>query len=470
MITHAEDRQLRETLYKAHVSRASSGDLDNAPLIEEILQLRREQASRLGYASWAELSLASKMADDVPAVESLLEELRASAMPVAQQELKELRACASSHGASEANDLAPWDVSHWAEQLRRERFDLDQEALRPWFPLPQVLEGLFGLCERLFSIRIQAADGEAPIWHEDVRFFRVMDCSGEALAAFYLDPFSRPASKRGGAWMDECLNRQRNADGDLTLPVAYLICNQTPPAGDTPSLMSFEEVETLFHEFGHGLQHMLTTVEHPEAAGINNVEWDAVELPSQFMENWCLDRSTLMGMARHWQTGEPLPEADYQKLCSSRTFMQGNGTLRQVHFALTDLRLHSQWTPELGITLMHFAAALLKQQACCSPSRTTVFSALSATSLPVGMPLAITPTSGRKCSAPMHLPPLKRWVWRKTMMSLPQVHASATPSSVWAAACGQPRCTAASAAGMQPAPHSSDTPGWQHRHPDRLEA
>ena len=367
VITHAKDRKLRETLYKAHVSRASSGDLDNAPLIEEILQLRREQATRLGYASWADLSLASKMADDVPAVESLLEELRASAMPVAQQELKELRESASSHGAAEADELAPWDVSHWAEQLRRERFDLDQEALRPWFPLPQVLEGLFGLCERLFSIRIQAADGEAPIWQEDVRFFRVMDCSGEDLAAFYLDPFSRPASKRGGAWMDECLSRQRNADGGLTLPVAYLICNQTPPAGDTPSLMSFEEVETLFHEFGHGLQHMLTTVEHPEAAGINNVEWDAVELPSQFMENWCLDRSTLMGMARHWQTGEPLPEADYQKLCSSRTFMQGNGTLRQVHFALTDLRLHSQWTPELGITPDAFRRGIAETTSVLQP-------------------------------------------------------------------------------------------------------
>ena len=237
VITHAEDRSLRETLYKAQVSRASKGDLDNGPLIEEILQLRREQAARLGYANWAELSLASKMAEDVSAVELLLEELRASAMPVAQQELQELREYASDHGASEAGAIAPWDVSHWAEQLRRERFDLDQEALRPWFPLPQVLEGLFRLCERLFSIRIEAADGEAPIWQEDVRFFRVMDCSGDELAAFYLDPFSRPASKRGGAWMDECLSRKRNANGELTLPVAYLICNQTPPAGDTPSLM-----------------------------------------------------------------------------------------------------------------------------------------------------------------------------------------------------------------------------------------
>ena len=349
-LTHATNRQLRETVYKAHVSRASSGDLDNRGLIEEILTLRREQAERLGYTHWADLSLASKMADDVPAVESLLEELRAAAYPAAQQELADLRACAQRHGAHEAGDLAPWDLPFWSEKLRKERFDLDQEALRPWFPLPQVLDGLFGLCKRLFKVDIRPADGEAPIWHEDVRFFRVYAASGEAIAAFYLDPFSRPATKRGGAWMDECLGRRRLSDGSLVLPVAYLVCNQTPPVGDTPSLMSFEEVETLFHEFGHGLQHMLTTVDEPEAAGISNVEWDAVELPSQFMENWCLDHATLMGMARHWQTQEPLPEAEFKKLQTSRTFNAGLATLRQIHFALTDLRLHSIWTPELEIT------------------------------------------------------------------------------------------------------------------------
>jgi oligopeptidase A len=348
VLTHAENRNLRETVYRAQVSRASSGELDNTPLIEEILDLRTHQAARLGYKNWAERSLASKMADNVEAVERLLEELRVAALPVAEQEMDELRDCARRHGATEADDFSPWDVSYWAEKLRQERFNLNQEALRPWFPLPQVLDGLFHLCERLFSIKIEAADGEAPIWHPDVRFFRVNDQEGHPLAAFYLDPFSRPASKRGGAWMDECLNRSRNPEGELTHPVAYLICNQTPPSGEIPSLMSFEEVETLFHEFGHGLQHMLTTVEHPQAAGINNVEWDAVELPSQFMENWCLDRQTLMGMARHWETGEPLPEEDYNKLRNSRTFMQGCGTLRQVHFALTDLRLHSSWTTELG--------------------------------------------------------------------------------------------------------------------------
>ena len=349
-LTHATNRQLRETIYKAHVSRASAGDLDNRGLIEEILTLRREQAVRLGYTHWADLSLASKMADDVPAVEALLEELRAAAYPAAQQELADLRACAQRHGAHEAGDLAPWDLPFWSEKLRKERFDLDQEALRPWFPLPQVLDGLFGLCQRLFKVDIRPADGEAPIWHEDVRFFRVYAASGEAIAAFYLDPFSRPATKRGGAWMDECLGRRRLSDGSLVLPVAYLICNQTPPVGDTPSLMSFEEVETLFHEFGHGLQHMLTTVDEPEAAGISNVEWDAVELPSQFMENWCLDHATLMGMARHWKTKEPLPEAEFKKLQTSRTFNAGLATLRQIHFALTDLRLHSVWSPELEIT------------------------------------------------------------------------------------------------------------------------
>ncbi len=350
-LKYSRRRDLREIAYKAHVSRASGETDGNWPVIERILTLRREQAQRLGHGCWAEVSLASKMAGSVAEVEALLEDLRAAAHPVAVQELEELRACAAREGAAEAEDLKPWDVSFWAEVRRQEAFDLDSEALRPWFPLPRVLDGLFGLCDRLFGIHIRPADGEAPVWHPDVRFFRVDDAgSGEPLAAFYLDPYSRPGSKRGGAWMDECLVRSVDAAGDPVLSVAYLVCNQSPPVGDTPSLMTFEEVETLFHEFGHGLQHMLTTVERPQAAGINNVEWDAVELPSQFMENWCYDHATLMGMARHWQSGEPLPEAEFAKLKAARTFMGGAATLRQVHFALTDLRLHSQWTPECGRT------------------------------------------------------------------------------------------------------------------------
>ena len=356
-LRYSRRRDLREQVYRAHVSRASGqagSELNNWPLIERILTLRGEQAKRLGYANWAEVSLAAKMADSEAAVEALLEELRAAAYPVAQQELEALAACASRHGAAEAADLQPWDVSFWAEKLRQESFELDSEALRPYFPLPRVLEGLFALCSRLFGITIEAADGEAPVWHSDVRYFRILEGAqagsgaGTPLAAFYLDPYSRPGSKRGGAWMDECLVRSRRPDGTAVLPVAYLICNQSPPVVDTPSLMTFEEVETLFHEFGHGLQHMLTTVERPQAAGINGVEWDAVELPSQFMENWCYDRATLMGMARHWQNGEALPEAEYRKLLAARTFMGGSATLRQVHFALVDLKLHSQWLPGSG--------------------------------------------------------------------------------------------------------------------------
>ncbi len=349
-ITYCTNRSLRELVYRAHVKRASHGDINNEPLIEEILVLRNKQAKRLGYSNWAELSLANKMANNVEEVETLLDELRVAAIPSAQNELKEMQDCASRHGAPEAFDLKPWDISYWAECLRKEHFELNQEKLRPWFPLDQVLDGLFLLCERLFNIAIEAADGKAPIWNDDVRFFKVKEINGSEIAAFYLDPFSRPSSKRGGAWMDECISRSKTTNGKTVLPVAYLICNQTPPTKDTPSLMSFEEVETLFHEFGHGLQHMLTNVDYPEAAGINNVEWDAVELPSQFMENWCLHRKTFMSIAKHWKTGEHLPEKEYEKLLQNRTFNSGFSTLRQIHFALTDIKLHSQWNEGLGIT------------------------------------------------------------------------------------------------------------------------
>ena len=355
-LKYSQRRDLREKVYRAQVSRASGGEFNNLPLIEQILTLRLRQAQLLGYANWAEVSLAAKMANSVEEVEQLLEELRAAAYPVAQAELEQLRACAQRHGCPEAEDFKPWDFSYWSEVLRQESFDLDSEALRPYFSLEQVLQGLFELCQRLFDIRIVDGDNldgndSAPRWHADVRYFRVLDGASKLpLAAFYLDPFSRPGSKRGGAWMDECLGRGISRSGEPVLPVAYLICNQSPPLGDTPSLMTFDEVETLFHEFGHGLQHMLTTVDRPQAAGINQVEWDAVELPSQFMENWCYDKSTLMAMARHWQSGAPLPEEEYQKLLAARTFMGGAATLRQVHLALTDLRLYSSWSPTSGQT------------------------------------------------------------------------------------------------------------------------
>ncbi len=349
-MTYGKNRNLREILYKAHISRASSGKQNNNDLIEEILELRIKQAKRIGYRNWAELSISNKMATDIKAIEELLDELRIAAMPAAKKELERLQSCANRNEGKSKSIIAQWDINYWSEILRKEQFDLDQEALRPWFPLPQVLEGLFKLCKKLFNINIEKADGEAPVWHEDVQFFKVLDNDETTIAYFFLDPFSRPNNKRGGAWMDECLGRSKKKGGETILPIAYLVCNQTPPTKDKPSLMSFEEVETLFHEFGHGLQHMLTSVDYPQAAGINNVEWDAVELPSQFMENWCLERETLMGMAKHWETGEPLPEKEYEKLKSSRTFNAGLATLRQIHFALTDLRLHSKWHGGLGVT------------------------------------------------------------------------------------------------------------------------
>ncbi|NES73333.1 MAG: M3 family metallopeptidase, partial [Okeania sp. SIO2D1] len=260
-----------------------------------------------------------------------------------------------SKNAPEANDLKHWDTSFWAERLREEKFAFTAEELRPYFPLPQVLDGLFALVKRIFGINITAADGEAPVWHQDVRYFQVSDETNTPIAYFYLDAYSRPAEKRGGAWMDECITRAKlveNGQTTLRLPVAYLQCNQTPPVDGKPSLMTFREVETLFHEFGHGLQHMLTKVDYAGAAGINNVEWDAVELPSQFMENWCYDRSTLFGMAKHYQTGETLPEHYYQKLLAARNYMSGSGMLRQLHFALVDIELHHRYQPRGEETVM----------------------------------------------------------------------------------------------------------------------
>lgn len=340
---HSQNRQLRETLYRAFVSRASEGQWDNAPLIERILALRLEEAQLLGYKTYAELSLTRKMAPQVEAVETLLEELRQASYPAAQQELAQLQIF------SQLEDFQHWDLPYWSERQRESLFDLNAEALRPYFPLPQVLEGLFSLAQRLFGITITTADGQASVWHDDVRFFAVKDENQDIIAHFYLDPYSRPAEKRGGAWMDDCINRgwvQRGKEKILRLPVAYLVCNQTPPVGDQPSLMTFEEVTTLFHEFGHGIHHMLTRVNYSGAAGIHNVEWDAVELPSQFMENWCYDRATLFGLARHYQTGAPLPEEEYQKLLAARNYLSGSGMLRQIHLSLLDLELHHRYQPE----------------------------------------------------------------------------------------------------------------------------
>ena len=335
-------RDLREKVYRAFITRASKGELDNNSLITKILTLRQEKSEILGYSNYAEVSLSRKMADDVEAVEKLLEELRVVSYKAAEKELEELKQFA------QADDLKPWDVSYWAEKQRESKFNFTQEELRPYFSLDNVLDGLFGLAKRIFGITITSADGEAPVWHEDVKYFQVSNEANEVIAHFYLDAYSRPAEKRGGAWMDDCLGRAKfEIDGKsiTRLPVAYLTCNQTPPVDGKPSLMTFDEVVTLFHEFGHGLQHMLTIIDYPGAAGINNVEWDAVELPSQFMENWCLEKHTLFGMAKHYQTGGTLPYHYYEKLLAAKNYMSGSAMLRQLHFALLDVELHARYQP-----------------------------------------------------------------------------------------------------------------------------
>ena len=347
-LQHAERRDLRERLYRANVTKASgAGDSpaedDNSPLVGRILAVRQEMAELLGYPHFAAVSLAEKMAPSVEAVEELHADLLGSAKAGAEADMDDLQPLAGRYGV---DDVRHWDVAFLAERLREERFEFTDEDLRPYFALPDVLDGLFGLCDRLFGITVEAADGEAPVWHPDVRFFRVRGEDGRTIAGFYLDPYSRPADKRGGAWMDDCLGRRRREDGALQLPVAHLVCNGTPPTGDTPSLMSFREVETLFHEFGHGLQHMLTTVDEPGAAGISGVEWDAVELPSQFMENWCYHRPTLLGFAKHHETGEPLPEDLFEKIVKARTFRAGSQMCRQIGFGSSDMQLHS--SPEIA--------------------------------------------------------------------------------------------------------------------------
>jgi len=335
---------IREKLYRAFVTRASAGDVDNGPVLAEILKLRERSSKLLGYDTYADQSIAAKMASDVGAVDKLTADLFAKARPAAEKELAELQEFAESKGYG--GKLKLWDVTYWSERLKEERYAYDEEALRPYFSLPKVLDGLFGVASRLFGITIVRDDAAAERWHPDVMYFRVLDAeTKEPVASFFLDPYARPGEKRGGAWMADCLGRSRALN---TRPVAYLTCNGSPPVGDTPSLMTFAEAETLFHEFGHGLQHMLTRVEEGDAAGINNIEWDAVELPSQFMENWLYHKATVDSFAVHYQTGKPLPADVFDKLKGSRVFMAGSMMLRQLQIGTTDMELHARFRPSAG--------------------------------------------------------------------------------------------------------------------------
>ncbi|MDX2019182.1 MAG: M3 family metallopeptidase [Deltaproteobacteria bacterium] len=364
---HAQKRELREQVYRAQISRASGGEHNNEPVIQSILQLRHEKAKLLGYADFAALSLSRKMAGNVDTVAKMLDGLRQASKPAAQKEHETLLAFARARSGDPSLTLALWDVAFWAERQRETLYAFTDEEVRPYFALPEVLKGLFGVAQRLFGVSIEAADKQTPVWHDDVRFFRVKDSNGEPIAAFFLDAYSRPAEKRGGAWMDVCLDRRRKPNGEVRLPIAYLTCNQTPPVDGKPSLMTWAEVETLFHEFGHGLQHMLTRVDFMDAAGINNVEWDAVELPSQFMENWCFHQPTVMGFAKHFETGEPLPVDLFQRIVEARNYRAGSQFLRQVYFASMDMALHHNFVPASAESVRDVVRAIAAENTVLRP-------------------------------------------------------------------------------------------------------
>jgi oligopeptidase A len=316
-----------------------------------------------GYENYANLSLSSKMAPNVEAVLKLIQMLRDNAFPAAKSEFEEMVNFAKAEGFHD--QIKNWDFHFWSERLREKAYQYEEEQLRAYFPLAGVLKGLFALAERLFDVTIVAADGKTDVWDKNVRFFEIYDKSNQKyIACFYLDPYSRPAEKNNGAWMAPCIGKSK-ALGKT--PVAYLTCNGSPPVGDMPSLMSFREVETLFHEFGHGLQHMLTRVEHGGAAGINNIEWDAVELPSQFMENWCYDRETLFGFAKHYQTGESLPEELFQSVKAAKNFHAGIALIRQLLFATLDMTLHSSYDPVGTKTPFQLQAELTADYAVIPP-------------------------------------------------------------------------------------------------------
>jgi oligopeptidase A len=343
VVTDAESRALRRAFYEAWSTRASdqgpsAGRWDNSQVMEDILSRRHEAALLLGFKNYAEYALATRMARSVEEVLAFLEELARTARAAAAREFAELAEFAGQK-------LEAWDVGFYAERLQRSRYAVSQEELRPYFCLPRVLAGLFGVAERLFDIRIRARDGVA-LWHPDVRFFEIADAAGHAIGSFYLDAYAR-ANKRSGAWMDECIGRKHLTAGS-TLPVAYLVCNFLPPSGAHPALLTHDDVLTLFHEFGHGLHHLLTRVDYPSLAGINGVAWDAVELPSQFFENYAWQPDVLQKISSHVNTGATLPAPLQERLIQTRSFHAGLQMVRQLEFALFDFRLHAGYDPGRG--------------------------------------------------------------------------------------------------------------------------
>lgn len=347
IMTYCENQALREEMYRAYTTRASeqgpnAGKWDNSKIMEEILTLRVELAKLLGFTTYTELSLATKMAENPQQVLDFLDNLAKRAKPQGEKELAELKAyCEQEFGVT---NLEPWDIAFYSEKQKQHLYAINDEELRPYFPENRVLSGLFELIKRIFNIRaVERFDMDT--WHKDVRFFDLIDEKDQLRGSFYLDLYARE-NKRGGAWMDDCIGRKRKLDGSIQTPVAYLTCNFNAPIGDKPALFTHDEVTTLFHEFGHGIHHMLTQIDVSDVAGINGVPWDAVELPSQFMENWCWEEEALAFISGHYETGEPLPKEKLAQLLKAKNFQAAMFVLRQLEFGIFDFRLHHIFDPE----------------------------------------------------------------------------------------------------------------------------
>ncbi|MCU7917850.1 MAG: oligopeptidase A [Candidatus Thiodiazotropha sp. (ex Epidulcina cf. delphinae)] len=367
VMTYADDRDLRQEVYEAFTTRASdqgphTGQWDNTAVMERILVLRHEQARLLGFTNYAERSLARKMARSTDEVMLFLTDLAERSHPQAERELEELRVFAETEYGM--TDLQAWDIGYYSEKLRQHRHNISQEELKPYFPEPRVVSGMFAVVERLYGTRINEVNG-VDTWHPDVRFFEIRDADRHLRGQFYLDLYARP-KKRGGAWMDECASRFFSYAVDQ-IPVAYLTCNFSPPVDGKPALFTHNEVETLFHEFGHGLHHLLTKVDYPAVAGINGVAWDAVELPSQFMENWCWEKEALALVSGHVDSGEPIPDELYQRMLAAKNFQSAMQMVRQLEFSLFDFRIHGEFDPARGGRIYDILEEVRRQVSVLEP-------------------------------------------------------------------------------------------------------
>ncbi|NGZ67330.1 oligopeptidase A [Vibrio aestuarianus subsp. cardii] len=368
VMTYCDNQALRKELYEAYVTRASdrgpnAGKWDNSELIAEKLKLRHEIARMLGFSTYSEKSLATKMAETPAQVLGFLNDLASKVKPQGEREVEELRQFA--HSEFGVSELELWDIAYYSEKQKQHLFQISDEELRPYFPESKVVSGLFEVLNRVFGMTVKEREG-VDAWHKSVRFFDIFDAEGALRGSFYLDLYARE-HKRGGAWMDDCRGRRITLNGELQTPVAYLTCNFNRPVGDKPALFTHDEVVTLFHEFGHGIHHMLTQVTVGAVSGINGVPWDAVELPSQFLENWCWEEEALAFISGHYETGEPLPKEMLDKMLAAKNFQSAMFILRQLEFGLFDFTLHTEYDPEVGPRILE-TLAQVKAKVAVLPS------------------------------------------------------------------------------------------------------